>query len=284
MSLTELPADISSTIRRALSEDIGTGDITADLLPDSLKVTAYVVGREEAIICGTAWFDEVYQQLDKQVLVTWSVGDGEQIQPDQIVCMIDGSARTILTGERTALNFLQLLSSTATITREYTAQLAGTGARLLDTRKTLPGLRTAQKYAVVCGGGESHRMGLYDAVLIKENHIHAAGSIATAIQQLKRLHRNIEVEVESLDEFQHALNEGADRILLDNFDSATLRRAVKINKGKAILEASGGINTGNIKKIAETGVDYISVGALTKNIQAIEFSLLISKSNKPGRV
>ena len=260
-----------------MSEDIGTGDITAELLPDNQNVTAYVVSREQAIICGTAWFDGVYHQLDKQILITWDVKDGEQIKPDQQVCTITGSAKTILTGERTALNFLQLLSSTATITREYAAQLAGTQTELLDTRKTLPGLRTAQKYAVVCGGGKNNRMGLYDAVLIKENHIHAAGSITGAIQQLKQLHRNIEVEVESLDELQQAINGGADRILLDNFDNETMRQAVKINNGKATLEASGGITIETIKGIAETGIDYISVGALTKDIRAIDFSLLINK-------
>jgi len=277
MTQKELPADISSTVRRALSEDIGTGDITAELLPDNQNVTAYVVSREQAIICGTARFDGVYHQLDKQILITWDVKDGEQIKPDQQVCTITGSAKTILTGERTALNFLQLLSSTATITREYAAQLAGTQTELLDTRKTLPGLRTAQKYAVVCGGGKNNRMGLYDAVLIKENHIHAAGSITGAIQQLKQLHRNIEVEVESLDELQQAINGGADRILLDNFDNETMRQAVKINNGKATLEASGGITIETIKGIAETGIDYISVGALTKDIRAIDFSLLINK-------
>ena len=277
MTQKELPADISSTVRRALSEDIGTGDITAELLPDNQNVTAYVVSREQAIICGTAWFDGVYHQLDKQILITWDVKDGEQIKPDQQVCTITGSAKTILTGERTALNFLQLLSSTATITREYAAQLAGTQTELLDTRKTLPGLRTAQKYAVVCGGGKNNRMGLYDAVLIKENHIHAAGSITGAIQQLKQLHRNIEVEVESLDELQQAINGGADRILLDNFDNETMRQAVKINNGKATLEASGGITIETIKGISETGIDYISVGALTKDIRAIDFSLLINK-------
>ena len=277
MTQKELPADISSTVRRALSEDIGTGDITAELLPDILNVTAYVVSREQAIVCGTAWFDEVYHQLDKQLLVSWDVKDGEQIKSDEKVCTITGPVKTVLTGERTALNFLQLLSGTATVTHEYAAQLTGTKTELLDTRKTLPGLRTAQKYAVVCGGGKNNRMGLYDAVLIKENHIHAAGCIAGAIRQLKKLHRNIEIEVESLDELQQAINGGADRVLLDNFDSETMRQAVKINNGKATLEASGGINIGKIKGIAETGVDYISVGSLTKDIRAIDFSLLINK-------
>ena len=277
MPQKELPADISSTVRRALSEDVGTGDITAELLPDKLNVTAYVISREQAIVCGTAWFDEVYHQLDKQVLVTWDVKDGEQIKPDQQVCTIVGPVKSILTGERTALNFLQLLSGTATITHKYTSQLIGTRTELLDTRKTLPGLRTAQKYAVVCGGGKNNRMGLYDAVLIKENHIYAAGSIVNAIKNIKQLHRNIEVEVESLDELQQAINGGADRILLDNFDSETMRKAVKINKGKATLEASGGINIEKVKEIAETGVDYISVGALTKDVRAIDFSLLINK-------
>ncbi len=277
MTQKELPADISSTVRRALSEDIGTGDITAELLPDNLNVTAYVVSREQAIVCGTAWFDEVYHQLDKQLLVSWDVKDGERIKSDEQVCTITGPVKTVLTGERTALNFLQLLSGTATVTHEYAAQLTGTKTELLDTRKTLPGLRTAQKYAVVCGGGKNNRMGLYDAVLIKENHIHAAGCIAGAIRQLKKLHRNIEIEVESLDELQQAINGGADRVLLDNFDSETMRQAVKINNGKATLEASGGINIGKIKGIAETGVDYISVGSLTKDIRAIDFSLLINK-------
>ena len=276
MSSSSLPADVASAVRRALSEDVGSGDLTAELIPEDRVDDAIVICRDNAILCGIAWFNEVFQQLDGSVAIEWSVADGDQIKPDQCICRLSGKTRMLLTGERTALNFLQLLSGTATTTHIYVQALKGMGTKLLDTRKTIPGLRSAQKYAVLCGGGINHRKGLYDAILIKENHIQAAGSIEQAVINARALHRNIEVEVENLDELERAIGAGADRILLDNFDLQLLIKAVEINKGKARLEASGGIGLEMVGKIAETGVDYISIGDLTKNVQAIDFSMRIT--------
>jgi nicotinate-nucleotide pyrophosphorylase (carboxylating) len=270
-----LPEDISITVRRALEEDVGNGDLTAVLVPPERLATARVICREQAVLCGTAWFNEVFRQLDPATGISWQAADGEALQPEQTVCILSGPARTLLTGERTALNFLQLLSGTATTTRDYVKLLAGTKTRLLDTRKTLPGLRTAQKYAVACGGGCNHRMGLYDAILIKENHITAAGSITAAVRQAQTQHGEVEVEVENLDELQLALNAGANRIMLDNFSTAQIETAVRLNANRARLEVSGGVEVEAIKALASTGVDYISVGALTKHVRAIDFSMRV---------
>lgn len=275
MTSIPLPADIASTVRRALNEDIGSGDLTAELLAPDKSDEAVIISREQAVLCGTAWFDEVFRQIDDAIRIDWSYSDGDEIRPDDPVCRLNGRTRTLLTGERTALNFLQLLSGTATITRSYVTLLDGMETQLLDTRKTVPGLRSAQKYAVACGGGKNHRMGLYDAVLIKENHIHSAGNIRLAIEQAKALHRNIEVEVENLDELKQAIEAGADKIMLDNFDIAAMQEAVSINRGRASLEASGNVDRETLRDIAATGVDFISVGNLTKNVQAIDFSMRI---------
>ena len=272
----ELPADISSTVRRALSEDIGTGDLTASLVPSDAKSSARVICREQAILCGTEWFEETFRQLEGPVQVKWYKNDGDSIEMEECVCELSGPARTILTGERTALNFLQLLSGTATITRQHVDLLKGETTRLLDTRKTIPGLRTAQKYAVLCGGGVNHRMGLYDAILIKENHIHAAGSIAAAVSMAKETNRSIEVEVENLSELEQAIEAGVDSVLLDNFSLEDTQKAVEYNSGRVKLEASGGVEDEQLTAIASTGVDYISVGALTKHVRAIDFSMIIS--------
>ena len=275
-SLSGLPVDdIETLVSRALNEDIGTGDVTADLIARDSMAEARVISRQAAILCGCAWFDTVFQRLDESVSITWLLRDGEPVAPNQSLCQLRGHARAILTGERTALNLLQTLSATATVTHRYVEAVRDTGVKILDTRKTLPGLRTAQKYAVRCGGGINHRMGLYDGILIKENHIMAAGSIAAAIRTARRLHPNVpvEVETESLKQLQQALDAGADRILLDNFDIETMREAVALNQRKAQLEASGGVNLNTIRDIAESGVDFISVGALTKNIDAVDLSM-----------
>lgn len=267
--------DILESVRRALAEDIGTGDLTAALIPDDAISEAHVISREEAVLCGTAWFDAVFHELDPSIQIAWDAGDGDRIQPDQALCVLHGPSRALLTGERTALNFLQALSGTATTARRYADAVEGTGARILDTRKTVPGLRLAQKYAVRCGGGHNHRMGLYDAILIKENHIMAAGSITNAVvaAQAQAPGVLIEVEVETLDELREALNAGAKRLLLDDFSLDQLREAVAITAGQAELEASGGITLDNVRSIAETGVDYISVGAITKHLRAIDLSM-----------
>lgn len=270
-----LPVDIASNVRRALSEDIGSGDLTADLIPAGEFSKAVVICRERAVLCGTAWFNEVFRQLDQKIEIEWTISDGEWMAPDQWLCNLNGPTRALLSGERTALNYLQLLSGTATTTAHYTDLIKETGAELLDTRKTIPGLRTAQKYAVLCGGGKNHRMGLYDAILIKENHIKAAGSIQAAVEQAKMKHRQVEVEVEDLNELQQAIDAGADTILLDNFDLGMMRKTVEINGGRAKLEVSGGVDKENIRAIAATGIDYISVGALTKHLRAIDFSMRV---------
>lgn len=270
-----LPADVRETVSRALTEDIGTGDLTAALIPAAAQAHATVISREDAVVCGTAWFDEVFAQLEPRVTITWQVHDGVHVAPNQILCTLHGPARGLLTGERTALNFLQTLSGTASRARRYADAIADTGVHVLDTRKTLPGLRTAQKYAVRCGGCYNHRMGLYDAVLIKENHIAAAGSIAEAISAARRLSpgKPVEVEVEDLAQLQQALAVQADVVLLDNFTLELLARAVQITAGRAKLEASGGINLNTVRAVAETGVDYISAGDITKDVQAIDLSM-----------
>jgi len=272
-TMLALPADISETVTTALREDLGNGDITAMLVPADAMARAVVITREDAVLCGTAWFDEVYRQLDPAITVTWQAQDGERITPGLTVCKVQGPARELLTGERTALNFLQLLSGTATVTHAYARLLSGCHTRLLDTRKTVPGLRSAQKYAVLCGGGHNHRMGLFDAILIKENHILAAGSIGAAVTRAKTKNVPVEVEVENLTQLEEALQAGADTVLLDNFDLAGLRQAVAVNRGRARLEVSGGVNLDNLRELAATGVDFISVGALTKHVRAIDFSM-----------
>jgi len=271
-----LPQDIEASVRRALAEDVGTGDLTAGLIHADQQATARVISREQAVLCGAAWFEEVYRQIDSTVHIDWLVQDGELLRPDQVVCRISGPARILLTGERTALNFLQLLSGTATETRRYVDAVRGTGATILDTRKTLPGLRTAQKYAVRCGGGENHRMGLFDGILIKENHIAAAGSVTAALAAA-RAHVTpavlLEVEVENLSQLDEALAAGAPRILLDNFTIDQLIEAVRRSAGRAQLEASGGISLESVREIAATGVHYISIGGLTKHVRAVDLSL-----------
>ena len=269
---------IAEQVRLALLEDIGVEDVTACLLPDNQSVTARLISREAAILCGQAWFNEVFKQLDPEIQVLWQAKEGEALAPNQIICTISGQTKAILTGERCAMNFLQTLSATATTTQYYVDAVKGTGVRILDTRKTIPNLRLAQKYAVTCGGGANHRFGLYDAILIKENHIKAAGSITKAVTSA-RLHYSeleIQTEVENLNELQEALASGVQRILLDNFSINLLKKAVELNathSKKARLEASGGIELAQLRKIAETGIDDISIGAITKHIQAIDLSL-----------
>ena len=274
-----LRKSIQKSVADALAEDIGAGDLTAELVPQDASVSASIYARENAVMAGRPWVDEVYAQLDPDVRIRWRINDGDRIAENSVLCKVEGPSRSILSGERTALNFLQMLSATATVTAGYVAALKGTDARILDTRKTIPGLRVAQKYAVRCGGGVNHRIGLYDAVLIKENHILSAGSIEAAMQAANASAHGamIEIEVESLDEFQEALNAGAKRLLLDNFGLNDLRAAVEINRVRdgpaAELEASGGLTLDHLRQVAETGVDYISVGAITKNIRAIDLSM-----------
>lgn len=274
-----LPKGIPDLVHTALQEDVGNGDLTAGLIAAEATARARVVVREPAVLCGSAWLEEVYRQLDRSVRINWHVHDADAIQPDQTICDIDGPARAILTGERTALNFLQTLSGTATITRHYADLLKDMKTQILDTRKTLPGLRTAQKYAVLCGGGYNHRMGLFDAILIKENHISAAGGIRAAIATARHHDVPVEIEVENLEQLQEALQAGVDIVLLDNFSIEQLREAVSlnqsVNQGKTVLEASGGVDETMLRAIAETGVDVISIGALTKHVRAIDFSMTI---------
>jgi len=269
------PAQIQADVARALAEDIGNGDLTADLLPADRIGQATVIVREAAIVCGQAWFDEVYRQIDPAVAIEWQVKDGDQVAPEQQLCRLQGPVRALFTGERSALNFLQLLSGTATTTHRYASAIADTKTRLLDTRKTIPGLRLAQKYAVRCGGGSNHRLGLYDAILIKENHIYAAGSIAAALSQAAKLHPGVrtEIEVETLEQLQEALDAGATLLLLDNFSLDQLRQAVTLTAGRAELEASGDMTLERLRQVAATGIDYISVGAITKHLQAIDLSM-----------
>ena len=274
---TFLPSDIESVVRSALAEDIGNGDITAELIPAKKLVSARIISREDGVLCGSPWVNRVFSQLDNSIAVKWQLNESETFTANQVLAQIDGSARPIMSGERTALNFLQLLSGTASCTRELNSSIEHTSAKLLDTRKTLPGLRSAQKYAVRIGGVQNHRMGLFDAYLIKENHIAACGGISEVISKVRTvsMDKSVEIEVQNLTQLQEALTAGANKILLDNFDILTLQEAVKINQGQSKLEASGGIDQDILVKIAETGVDYISIGALTKHCRAIDLSLLI---------
>ena len=275
----KIPENIAAQVKLSLAEDIGTGDLTADLIPVENLSTATVICRDKAILSGIAWFNEVFRQIDSKIEIHWNFKDADEVAANEVICTLSGSARSLLSGERTALNFLQTLSATATQTRQFVDKIKGTNARILDTRKTIPNLREAQKYAVLCGGGKNHRIGLYDMILIKENHIMAAGSITQAVAQARKLHPNIKVEVETetLEEFREASNAGADIIMLDDFDLSTMREAVKANAGKIKLEASGGVNLETVRGIAETGVDFISVGQITKDIAAVDLSMRFDK-------
>jgi len=272
------PADLAQQVEAALREDLGSGDVTASLVPAAQRVRGSVVTREQAVLCGRAWADETFRQLDSKVQLTWHAADGDRVAPQQVIFSIAGPARPVLTGERTALNFLQLLSATATAARRFVDAVAGTGCQILDTRKTLPGLRTAQKYAVRCGGAHNYRMGLYDQVLIKENHIAAAGSLTGAIEAARHSAAGItvEVEVETLGELQEALSARADIVMLDEFALEDMRAAVALNRAQgavAKLEVSGSVSLDAVRAIAETGVDFISVGSITKNVRAIDLSM-----------
>ena len=263
-------------VARALAEDIGAGDLTAALIDPAAQARAQVLARESAVLCGSAWVEAAIKQLDPQAALVWHVRDGERCAPKQVVLEMQGMARALLSAERTALNFLQLLSAVATKTAMYVEIVQGTAARIVDTRKTLPGLRLAQKYAVLTGGGTNHRVGLYDAVLIKENHIAAAGGIAQVLQRAAQIAAEadfVEIEVETLEQLAQALEAGARMVLLDNMDLASLREAVRINAGRAVLEISGGVTLEGLRALAETGVDRISIGTLTKDVQAIDFSM-----------
>ena len=266
---------IHDAVHIALQEDIGPGDVTASLFSRDKLAEAAVVCRDQAILCGQHWFNEALHQLDSDITIDWQIEDGNCIQAGTTVCTVRGMANAMLSAERTALNFLQTLSATATCTRLYVERISGTSAQILDTRKTLPGLRYAQKYAVKCGGGINHRMGLYDAILIKENHIATAGSIHEAVSLAKQKFPalKLEVEVEDLEELEQALQTPADAVLLDNFSLSELQQAVQINRDRKKLEASGNISLNNIRETAKTGVHYISIGAITKNIQAVDFSV-----------
>ena len=276
---TQLHADIRTTVMQALREDIGDGDRTAGLIEESAMIGATVITRERMTLAGRPWVDAVYAQLDPLVEIDWRLDDGDIGNADAVICELHGPARSLLTGERTALNFLQTLSATATVTTDYVRAVQGTDCRILDTRKTLPGLRLAQKYAVRCGGGGNHRIGLFDAILIKENHIQSAGGIAAVIATCRKQQPDfpIEIEVESIAELREALAAKAERLLLDNFSLEMLEAAVAINRAEGLpraeLEASGGLTREDISAVAKTGVDFISIGALTKNIQAIDFSM-----------
>ncbi len=277
-----LPPDdeIARNVAAALAEDIGPGDLTASLVPAVTPGRATVIAREPAVLCGTAWFDRVFAEIDPAVRIDWQAADGDRVQPEQCLCTLAGPARALLSGERSALNFLQLLSGVASKARQYADAVAGTRAQVVDTRKTIPGLRLAQKYAVRCGGGGNHRIGLYDAILIKENHILAAGSIAAALAAARAVADNaadrcqfIQIEVETLDELRQALAAGARMVLLDNMPPAMLREAVAMTGGRAVLEASGNVSLETVRAIAETGVDRISIGSLTKDVRALDLSM-----------
>lgn len=273
----KLQAAFEQNLLAALLEDVGTGDLTGKLVPEEPRAKARVLVREQAVLCGAPWFEGVMLAVDQDIEITWNYAEGDVMAADSIVCTIEGSPRSLLTAERSALNFLQLLSGVASATRVYVDVVAGTKARILDTRKTLPGLRQAQKYAVRVGGGANQRMALYDGILIKENHIAAAGGITPALRAAQALDAgvSIQVEVESIAELEEALQAGATSILLDNFDLDMMRAAVRINAGRALLEASGGINLQTVRAIAETGVDRISIGSLTKDVKATDYSLRI---------
>lgn len=283
------PDDLNSCVERALDEDIGNGDVTAALLPPDQQIEASVICRESAVIAGRPWFDQVYAQLDPTVRVNWQLSEGAQVRADQVICTLYGPARSILTGERVALNFLQMISGIATVTRKLVERIRGTDAKIVDTRKTFPGLRSAQRYAVTAGGGMNHRFGLYDAILIKENHILAAGGIAEAITAAKALNAGVPLmcEAEDLTEVQAALDQNVDVLLLDDFASHLLAKAVNMgreyrryNRAQTILEATGGISINNVRSIADTGVDRISVGGITKNLQAVDLSMRVSDQQR----
>jgi nicotinate-nucleotide pyrophosphorylase (carboxylating) len=276
--MLSLPPDLAQQVTIALVEDIGSGDVTAELVPADQRVTGKVISREPAILCGRPWVTEVFRQLDPSVQLTWTADDGDRIAANQTLFEIAGLARPVLTGERAALNFLQLLSGTATATRRYVEAIAGTASTILDTRKTLPGLRTAQKYAVLCGGAQNLRIGLFDQVLIKENHIAAAGSLTEAIRAARRAagSKKVEVEVETLQEFSEALQAAPDIIMLDEFSLSDMRAAVELNRASdhgVKIEASGRVTLETVRAIAETGVDYISVGSITKHVRAVDLSM-----------
>lgn len=275
--MIETPSDLVDHVTRALAEDIGSGDITAALVPADRSARATVVTRESAVLCGRPWFDATFRHLSREVRIDWQIDEGSKIAPGALLCRLSGPARAILTGERTALNFLQTLSATATVTRGFVEAVAGTNCEILDTRKTLPGLRTAQKYATRVGGARNHRIGLFDAVLVKENHIAAAGSITAAIRAARGLTKvTVEVEVEDLAELAEAIAARPDMVLLDDFSLENLRAAVALNRahGRPVkLEASGGIQLDNVRAIALTGVDFISVGSMTKHVRAIDLSM-----------
>jgi len=276
MVLLQVPQSvIEENVFNALKEDVGDGDITAELIPPDNISLATVISREDCVFCGLDWFEETYRQIDDEILIDWSVDDGEHISAGDIICTISGSSQKIVTGERTALNFVQTLSATATQSKKYATEVINTETKVLDTRKTIPGLRMAQKYAVSCGGCENHRLGLFDAFLIKENHIKACEGIQNAVSEARFYNpeMSVEVEIENLDELQQAIDAGADRVLLDNLDIETLKQAVNICNGKVISEASGNINLSNINQVAQTGVNFISTGALTKDIKAIDLSM-----------
>jgi nicotinate-nucleotide pyrophosphorylase (carboxylating) len=276
--MIEPPKDLGDQVAAALLEDLGSGDVTARLVPEAQQARGRLITREDAVLCGQAWVDETFRRLDSSIRVDWHARDGERIRANQVIFAIAGRARAVLTGERTAINFLQLLSGTATQARQYVEAVAGTGCTILDTRKTLPGLRTAQKYAVRCGGAQNHRIGLFDMVLIKENHIAAAGSIAGAIAAAQRASPGlkVEVEVESLAGLEEALAAAPDIVMLDNFDNAGMAQAVAMTRARSAsikLEASGNVSLESVRAIAATGVDYISVGSLTKHVRAIDLSM-----------
>ncbi len=272
----DLASEIERAVAMALAEDVGSGDVTAALTPEPARARARLIARQDAVLCGQAWFEACFRKLDASVRVDWQVAEGARVSRGQPVCSLEGNARALLTAERTALNFLQTLSAVATTTSRYVAAVAGTRARIVDTRKTLPGLRAAEKYAVRVGGGVNHRMGLYDAILLKENHIAAFGGVRPAIDAARKSASRdiwVQVEVETLDQLREALEGGATMILLDNMSTDQMRDAVKIAAGRAELEASGGVTLDSVRAIAETGVDRISIGALTKDIEAVDFSM-----------
>jgi nicotinate-nucleotide pyrophosphorylase (carboxylating) len=269
------PEDVRRDVERALAEDIGSGDATASLIAADATATATVVTREAAILCGRPWFDACFHALDPDVVIQWHAAEGSAVGAGQQLCSLRGNARALLSGERCALNFLQTLSATATVTARHVDAVRGTHAVILDTRKTLPGLRRAQKYAVRCGGGSNLRIGLYDAILIKENHIAAAGSLTAAVRAARAQHPQLSVEVENFAELDEALTAGADRIMLDEFSPGDMRRAVEHVAGRTPLEASGGVDLEKVRALAETGVDYISIGALTKHVRAVDLSMRI---------
>ncbi|MGY2575202.1 carboxylating nicotinate-nucleotide diphosphorylase [Vibrio sp. C8] len=276
----QLPLEIARTVEATLKEDLGgtldpAADLTANLIPADVQGTATIITREHGVFCGKAWADEVFKQLGGEVTIDWHLEDGDKVEPNQTLCTLSGPARILLTGERNAMNFIQTLSGCATTTAEYAKELEGTNCRLLDTRKTIPGLRSALKYAVACGGGYNHRIGVFDAYLIKENHIIANGGITQTIKTAKELNpgKPVEVETESLEELREAIEAGADIIMLDNFTMDMMREAVAINAGRAALENSGNVTLETLREYADTGVDYISVGALTKHVRAMDLSM-----------